>query len=102
MGFAEFLKIFPEQKDITINAFLNWAKKQTDFPGSSDPEELAEALYKKLDHNMTAGFIKTVMIYSSMPDNEIPKDLLDDEDKMLRAINYIVELQEGQPNAPLL
>ena len=95
MTFTEFIKLLPDQKDITINAFLVWAKVQTDFPGSSDPCILAKALYKKLNHNMTAGFIKAVMIYSTMPNNEIPKKLLNDEDKMLRAINHIVELQHG-------
>ena len=94
MTFTEFLKILPPQKDITITAFQNWAKDQTDFPDASDPIVLAKALYKRLDHNQTAGFIKTVMIYSSMPNNEVPEELLNDEDQMLRAINHIVELQQ--------
>jgi spore germination protein YaaH len=95
MTFTEFINVLPDQKDITISAFLTHAKKQADFPASSDPSVIAKALYKKLNHNMTAGFIKAVMIYSSMPNNEIPKALLNDEDKMLRAINHIVELQHS-------
>ena len=95
MTFTEFLKLLPLQNDVTIVAFQNWAKNQTDLPGSSDPNELAKALYKRLNHNMTAGFIKALMIYCTMPNNEVPKKLLNDEDKMLRAINHIVELQHG-------
>jgi hypothetical protein len=98
MTFTEFLKLLPIQNDITLAGFQNWAKIQTDLPGTSDPRELAQAFYKKLDHNTTAGFIKAVMIYTTMPNNELPETLLKDEDAMLRAINHIVELQHAERN----
>ena len=98
MTFTEFLKRIPAQTDKGVNSFLSWAKMQTDFPGTSDPNELAKALYNHLNHKMTGGFQKCLMIYSSIPNNEIPKSLLKDQPKMLRALNHIVELQHGDKN----
>ena len=93
MTFKEFLMLLPLQNDITIAAFQNWANTHTTLPDSSDPRVLAKALFKNLDHNLTAGYIKAIMLYSSMPNNEIPKKLQENEDMMLEAINHIVELK---------
>lgn len=95
MTFTEFLKLLPQQNDADVSSFLRWAKIQTDFPASSDPDSLAKALYKKLNHQMALGFQKCLMIYSSLPKNELPKELFKDEKKMLRALNRIIELQHA-------
>lgn len=98
MTFTEFIKLMPEQKDTGINGFLSWAKRQDNFPASSDPNLLAQNLYNKLNPEMTQGFQKCLMVYASMPNNEIPKSLLNDEPKMLSALNRIIELQQGDKN----
>jgi hypothetical protein len=88
----------PEQKDQNLDSFLGWAKTQTNFPASSDPNIISEAIYTKLNHQMTQGFQKCLMIYSTMPNNEIPVLLLNDEKKMLRALNRCAELQSQDLN----
>ena len=98
MTFTEFIKLMPEQKDDGVNSFLSWAKMQSDFPASSDPNVLAQNLYNKLNHKMTLGFQKCLMVYASMPNNEIPKALLNEQPKMLRALNRVVELQHEDKN----
>lgn len=95
MRFIEFIKKLPKQDDKATNSFLSWAKAQTNFPSGSDPHAIAEELYKKLDHQKTLGFQKCLMIYFSMPNNELPKDLAGNQEKMLQAINYIIDLQES-------
>jgi hypothetical protein len=98
MRFAEFIKKMPLQSDNGVNCFLNWAKMQTDFPSTSNPHDLAKMLYNKLNHQMTLGFQKCLMIYASLPGNEIPPMLLADNQKMLEAINKVIELQHADKN----
>ena len=93
MQFIDFLKLLPVQNDDAINSFLTWAKMQKDFPKYSDPHKLAESIYNKLNHKMTTGFQKCLMIYSSTPENEIPKSLITNQQNMLTAINHIVTLK---------
>ncbi|MEW6470422.1 MAG: hypothetical protein AB1458_16030 [Bacteroidota bacterium] len=93
MNFIDFLKTFPPQGDKRLQSFIDFAKKDKDFPTSSDPSKLAIYLYRKLDPTQTLAFQNCLMIYSKMPDNELPKRFFGREDMPLMAVNIIVALQ---------
>ena len=98
MRFAEFIKKMPLQNDDAVNAFLIWSKTQTDFPSSSHPIELSNFFYKKLNGLMTLGFRKCFIIYTSLPNCEVPKYLLEDKHKLNDAVDHIIELQNADKN----
>ena len=106
MTFIEFIRTMPSQQDEGVNAFVIWARAHPLFPTSSDPNELAKFLYNKLNHKMTLGYQMCFMVFASMPlpDDpnapvpEIPVGLLMNPQKMLEAINKIIELQTADKN----
>lgn len=93
MHFIEFLRSLPVGQDKRVQAFLELAKNDKDFPLTSDPSKLSIYLYQKLDPELTRGYQFCLMMYSQMPNNKLPKMCLGREDMMTHAMNLIVGLQ---------
>lgn len=93
MNFIDFVKALPPQPDKRVSSFVEYAKKDKNFPLTSDPAKLAVYLYMKLNYPQTYGFQNCLMIYSHTPGNELPKRFFEREDMALMAINIIISLQ---------
>jgi hypothetical protein len=93
MHFIEFIRSVPDGQDKKVQAFINLAKADKDFPMTSDPSKLAIYLYQKLNPETTHGFQVCMMIYSKERKNKLPKMCFGRDDMMLHAINVIVGLQ---------
>ena len=101
MNYISFLKNILEQDDHDINGFLDIALNDSNFPNSSDPVKLAQYLYLQLTPDETIGFQKTLMIYEQKEiANQIPPKYKNNEALFLRAINYIVKLQDNDSKYP--
>ncbi|HWY11172.1 MAG TPA: hypothetical protein VN026_07605 [Bacteroidia bacterium] len=75
MRFITFIKSLPKQQDKEVQDFINWAKKNSKFPQSSDPRFLGMYLSNKLNDSMKMGYMKTMMFFRHQTDNSLPKDL---------------------------
>ncbi len=100
MNFIDFIRTFPPQGDKRLQSFIDLAKNDMDFPPTSDPSKLAIYLYKKLNPVQTTAFQNCLMIYSKLPDNELPKRFFGRADMPLMAINIIVSLQNFDSEYP--
>lgn len=101
MNFISFVKALPKQDDSSLNGFLDIAKSDSNFPNSSDPIKLAQYLYLQLNPEQTLGFQKMLMIYFQVePANQIPPKYKNDQELYLKAINYILSLQDNDTNYP--
>ena len=97
MNFITFIQKQAKQPDEAVNLFVNFAVNDKNFPTSSDPEILAKYLYKKLNHKQTSGFQKCLMIYKQFEQkNEIPNKY-NDQMKFIDALNFIIDLQNNDP-----
>ncbi len=97
MNFIDFIKKNGKQDDPDLISFINAIKKIENIPVSSSPKVLGRFLYRKLNHQQTRGFQKWFMLYKSLEAaNEIPPELNNDV-VFLEAINYIVALQNNDP-----
>ena len=101
MNFITFLRNLPEQEDDILNGFLDIAKLDNNFPNSSDPIKLAQYLYLQLTPDETTGFMKLLIIYiQTETSNQIPPKYKNNNDLFLKAINYILKLQDNDPLYP--
>jgi hypothetical protein len=101
MNYISFIKDLQKQEDNGINSFLEIAQNDGNFPNSSDPIKLAQYLYLQLTPEQTLGFQKTLMIYQQVETaNQIPPKYKNDQQLFLKAINYILKLQDNDSNYP--
>ena len=101
MNFISFVRTLSKQDDDSLNGFIDFAKADNNFPNSSDPIKLAQYLYLQLSPDDTTGFQKMLMVYFQVETtNQIPPKYKDDQQLFLKAINYILKLQDNDPSYP--
>ena len=103
MNFITFLReeIDHQYGQRDVDAFYDFAINDETFPNSSDPVKLAKYLYLKLTPQETLGYQKFFGIYTQIcTSNQVPPKCKNDKEYFLRAINYIVKLQNNDPNYP--
>ena len=97
MNFLSFAKeVKTEDKDIL--SFIEKLKQLESVPNFSDPRNLGRYLHLKLNNQETQGFQKCLQLYKSNNQNELPKELQNDELAFIDAIKLISELQNNNPN----
>ena len=97
MNFISFVRQNANMEDQDLKSFIQVAINDKNFPNSSDPMIMGKYLYRKLNHQQTRGFQKLLAVYRTLiPDNEIPEKFKN-ERAFLDAMNYIVFLQNEDP-----
>jgi len=103
MTFRDYILMMPEQPDKGISEFIEFAKKDSDFPNTSDPKVLCEYLYLKLNPELTTSFQKMFLFFEQVePNNELPKMYVGNKMLLMNDINYIIDLQNNDPKYSFL
>ncbi len=97
MAFFDFISSLPKQDDKHVNAFIDFAKKNTELVQGKDFDKMAKGLYKLLDPDLTSAYQKLLMFYISFGKGGDLKHLANDQMKSLDLINTIIELQNNDP-----
>ena len=100
MNFKDFIQSLPKQDDKVINNFIDLVKNDANSPSGSEPSKLAIYLYQLLNIEQTTAFQKLLLLYGSMPFNQLPKRYHHNQGMSIMAVNIIVALQNFDEDYP--